>query len=445
MQQPSIQQKIHWKPQAKQEIALARIEDEILFGGSRGGGKTDAGQAWLLYDKDNPKYRALVIRRNATDLEDWIDRAKAMFAPAGGVFVGNTFNFPSGARIRTGHLKDDNAYSKYQGHEYQKILMEELTHIPNEADYEKLRASCRSTVVGIKPQIFATTNPDGPGRKWVKKRWNIPDRPTDIVISSDERTGLSRIFIPSKLQDNQVLMENDPGYIKQLESITDDELREAWLEGSWAGFGIKGSYYKTQIQQAHKEGRIKNVPYEAMLPVYTWWDLGVGDSTAIGFFQVLGNEWRVIDYYEASGEGLAHYIGVLREKGYVYEDHYAPHDIEVREFSSGKSRLEMAKELGIHFKIAPKLSIDDGINAARSRFNTVYFDAVKCERLLEALANYQKEWNDKLGDFKNAPLHDWSSHAADMWRYWAVTQIRRPDTEFQNRILRNRMNSGTMK
>jgi len=444
MQQQQTSQKIHWQPQSKQEIALARIEDEVLFGGSRGGGKTDAGQAWLLYDKDNAKYRALVIRRNATDLEDWIDRAKAMFAPAGGVFVGNTFNFPSGARIRTGHLKDDNAYSKYQGHEYQKILIEELTHIPNESDYEKLRASCRSTVVGIKPQIFATTNPDGPGRKWVKKRWNIPDRPTDMVISTDERTGLSRIFIPSRLQDNQVLMQNDPGYIKQLESITDDELREAWLEGSWAGFGIKGSYYKTQIQQAYKEGRIKNVPYEQMLPVYTWWDLGVGDSTSIGFFQVLGNEWRIIDYYEASGEGLAHYIGVLRDKGYVYEQHYAPHDIEVRELSSGKSRVEMAKELGIHFQVAPKLSIDDGINAVRSRFNTLYIDVTKCERLIEALSNYQKEWNDKLGDFKNAPLHDWSSHAADMMRYWAVTQIRRPDTELNDRVLRNRMNRGTM-
>jgi len=453
-----MEQKIHWKPQPKQEIALARSEDEILFGGSRGGGKTDAGQAWLMYDLAHPKYRALVIRRNATDLEDWIDRAKAMFAPAGGVFVGTTFNFPSGARIRTGHLKDDNAYSKYQGHEYQKQLVEELTHIPSESDYEKLLASCRSTVPGIKPQIFATTNPDGPGRKWVKKRWNIPDQPTDLVRTVDAKTGRTRVFIPSRLQDNQVLMDNDPGYIKQLESITDDELREAWLEGSWAGFGIKGSYYKQQIRQAYEENRITSVPYDTFSPVHTWWDLGIGDAMTVGFFQFVGKEAHVIDYYEASGEGIAHFVSVLASKGYVYGRHYAPHDIMARELGTGVSRYETAKSLGLTFETrwvndkelsaVPMLGVDDGINALRAKFNTLWFDAIKCERLIECLSNYQKEWNDKMGEFKNAPLHDWSSHAADMMRYFAVTPLEaKVDASkiMGERILRNRMANSTMR
>lgn len=430
--------KIQWQPQPKQEIALASNEDEILYGGARGGGKTDAGQAWLLYDIDKARYRALVIRRNATDLDDWIDRAKVMFAPAKGVYVGDTFNFPSGARIRTGHLKDDNAYTKYQGHEYQKLLLEEITHIASEGNYEKLLGSCRSTIPEIKPQVFATTNPDGAGYTWVKKRWNIPDRPEGIIRTKDEKTGRTRVFIPSKVQDNPVLMTIDPGYVKYLESIQDDDLREAWLNGSWSGITLKGAYYVKQLQDMRKENRIGNVPYEPSLPVHTWWDLGVGDSTAIGFFQFVGRECRMIDYLEASGEGLNYYINELRLKGYTYGEHYAPHDIAVREFSSGKSRQEIAQVLGITFNVVPNIPIDDGINATRMRLKGLWIDHTKCAQFIDLIGQYQKEWNDKMGDYKSHPLHDWTSHGADMIRYWAVTNPPSIDFYLENRVMENR-------
>jgi len=438
-------QKVHWKAQPKQEIALQSNEDEILYGGARGGGKTDAGQAWLLYDIDKPRYRALVIRRNATDLDDWIDRAKHMFAPANGVYTGDTFTFPSGAKVRTGHLKDDNAYSKYQGHEYQKLLLEEITHIASESNYEKLLGSVRSTIPEIKPQVFATTNPDGPGYKWVKKRWNIPDTPTDAVRYKDEKTGRTRIFIPSRVQDNPTLMNTDPGYIKYLESIQDDDLRDAWLNGSWNGITLKGAYYRQQLQKARAEGRIGNVPHEPMLPVYTWWDLGMGDSTCIGFFQFVGTEIRMIDYFEASGEGLNYYANVLKAKGYTYADHYAPHDIEVRELGTGKSRKEIALNYGISFLVTPNLPIDDGINATRIRFSRLWIDETKCEAFIDAIGQYQKEWNDKMGDYKLRPLHDWTSHAADMLRYMSVTNIYTVDSQFQARVQNNRSNQKSFK
>lgn len=424
--------KIHWEPQSKQAIALARTEDEVLYGGGRGGGKTDAGQAFLLYDKDNPRYRALVIRRNAVDLSDWIDRARSMYAPCGAEFAGDTFTFPSGAKIRTGHLGADDAYQRYQGHEYQKVLIEELTHIPTEALYEKLLGSCRSTVPGITPQVFATTNPDGPGYEWVKNRFGIPDQPDFSKVYENTRDERKLVFIPAKLEDNPILMEHDPGYGKYLRSIGDEDLKKAWLEGSWQGMSAPGAYYKNQIAQAHRDGRITKVPYDEALPVHTWWDLGVGDSTCIGFFQTIGTEWRMIDYYEASGEGLSHYKRVLDEKGYIYGDHYAPHDIEVRELGSGKSRLEIARSLGINFRIVPKLSIEDGINAVRTRFNTLYIDKDKCAVAIKAINSYQKEWNEKMGEFKPHPLHNWASHCADMIRYWAVTPYSGPleETEF---------------
>lgn len=430
--------KIHWSPQPKQQIALQSNEDEILYGGARGGGKTDAGQAWLLYHIDKPRYRALVIRRNATDLSDWIDRARHMYSPAGGVYTGDCFTFPSGAKIRTGHLKDDNAYSKYQGHEYQNILLEEITHISSESNYEKILGSCRSTVPGIKPQVFATTNPDGPGYSWVKKRWDIPDVPTDVIRTKDQRTGRTRVFVPSRVQDNPKLMDADPGYIKYLESIQDDDLRDAWLNGSWTGITLKGAYYTKQLQAARDEGRIGNVPYEPMLPVYTWWDLGVGDSTAIGFFQFAGMECRMIDYFEASGEGLNFYINELHNKGYTYAQHFAPHDIAVREFSTGKSRKEIAAMLGIDFEVVPNLPIEDGINAVRLRLRGLWIDKEKCATFINAISQYQKEWNDKMGDYKAHPLHDWTSHAADMLRYWAVSKITTPDIYMQHKVYENR-------
>lgn len=160
-------------------------------------------------------------------------------------------------------------------------------------------------------------------------------------------------------------------------------------------------------------------------------DLGIGDSTAIWFYQQTGLEVRIIDYYEQSGVGLSHYAGVLRDlkdtRGYVYEDeHIAPHDIEVRELGSGKSRLETAAELGIRFRIAPKLSIDDGIEAVRMLLPRCWFDEVRCNVGLEALRQYKAEYDAKRQVYKPRPEHDWTSHAADAFRYLAVG-IRTPE------------------
>jgi phage terminase large subunit len=184
---------------------------------------------------------------------------------------------------------------------------------------------------------------------------------------------------------------------------------------------VVGAYYGAQLKRAEDEKRITNVPYESSVPVNTYWDLGVGDATTIWFVQTVCKEIRLIDYYETSGEGLDHYARILREKNYVYGDHYAPHDIEVRELSSGKSRLEIATSLGINFKIAPKLSLDDGINAARQIFNQCWFDSEHCARGINALKNYRKEWDEKNKVYKDRPKHDWSSHGADGFRYFAVS------------------------
>lgn len=181
-----------------------------------------------------------------------------------------------------------------------------------------------------------------------------------------------------------------------------------------------GAIYKSELEAVRATKRITAVPHDPALPVTTVWDLGVSDSTSIWFLQQLGREVRVIDYYEATGEGLPHYAQVLQSKGYLYKRHYAPHDIQVRELGSGRSRIETAASLGIKFEITPNISIEDGIHAARMIFPRCWFDEQKTKRGIECLSNYRREYNDKMGEFKATPVHDWASHAADAWRYVAV-------------------------
>jgi len=188
---------------------------------------------------------------------------------------------------------------------------------------------------------------------------------------------------------------------------------------------VMGSYYGSAIQKAEQQGRISSVPYEQSLPVHTAWDLGMDDSMTIWFFQVASMEIRFIDYYENSGEGLAHYALKLQEKKYIYGNHFGPHDIQVRELGTGKSRYEVANSLGIKFTVAPILDVDDGINAARSVFGQCWFEKDKCSRGLAALRNYKKDWNEKNMVFRNNPLHNWASHGADAFRTFAVCN-RRP-------------------
>lgn len=184
---------------------------------------------------------------------------------------------------------------------------------------------------------------------------------------------------------------------------------------------IAGAYYAKQIQQAEDDKRITTVPHESGLSVNTYWDLGMRDSTAIWFVQIVGKEIRLIDYYEGSGEALSHYVQELDRKGYTYGEHYLPHDVEVRELGTGKSRKEVLAKLGLRVRVVPKLPIEDGINVLRMIFNQLWFDKGRCKEGLNALKNYRKEYDDKNQKYKDRPLHDWSEHASSALRYFAVS------------------------
>jgi len=185
---------------------------------------------------------------------------------------------------------------------------------------------------------------------------------------------------------------------------------------------VKGAYYADVVMEARRSNRITEVPYKQGWPVRTWWDLGMSDSTVILFFQKVGMEWRWFDYYENSGESFEHYAEVLQKKGYVYGEHYAPHDIEHESLQTGHSLLETARRLGIRFKVVPKLDINEGIQAVRRRFRELWIDEDKCKNAIDKISLYRKKWDDKRGEYMSKPYHDSNSHVSDALRYWAVTK-----------------------
>lgn len=412
-----------WKPTPLQERALMCPAFEILFGGARGGGKTEAGLVWLLFNIKNPQYVAVVLRKHFIDLKEWLGRAKRFYKPFGAEFKdgGRQIVFPSGASIFTGHLKEEDAYTRYQGWEIHKLLIEEASHIPDEALYEKLLASVRSTT-NINPQVFLTSNPDGPGADWLMRRFRIDDIAQNNKMFKAESG--TRIYIPATVDDNPYLKEKDPRYVKYLESLP-SKLRDMWRYGRWGDYDIEGAYYAEILKRARDAGRITNIPIEPQLPTVTAWDLGIHDYNTIWVIQVYGRELRAVAYYENCNEGLNHYVNWLgdfrKSYGVTYTKHYAPHDVKVRELTSGRSRLEIANEMGIAFEVAPNISIADGINATRNVLENMFFDIKRCERGIKALRKYRKEYDVNKQVFKDRPIHDWTSHAADAMRIFAVS------------------------
>lgn len=185
--------------------------------------------------------------------------------------------------------------------------------------------------------------------------------------------------------------------------------------------GVEGSYYSKYIDRMKLNGQIGIVPWESCAKVHTAWDIGVRDSTSIIFFQVIGQTVRIIDCYEKSKEGLEHYIGVINSKPYLYGRHIAPHDIRVKEFGSGMTRIEKAKQLGINFVVSNEVSIMDGIESCRSAFSKIWIDEVKCATLIKSLENYRQEYDAKKKVYKSVPLHDIYSHFCDSFRYLCVS------------------------
>lgn len=213
----------------------------------------------------------------------------------------------------------------------------------------------------------------------------------------------------------------DPGELQLAKRDLSDDQYEQEFECSFDA-AVIGAYYAKQMQAAVKDGRICGVPYEPASLTWTAWDLGIRDATAIWFAQIVGREIHLIDYYEASGVDLGHYVREIMARPYTYAGHIVPHDAQAKELGTGKSRLEVLESLQLkNITVAPIHRIEDGINAVRVFLPKCWFDAKKCERGTEALTLYRSEWDAERKVLKPHPLHDWTSHASDAMRYLAWT------------------------
>lgn len=253
-------------------------------------------------------------------------------------------------------------------------------------------------------EIWATFNPAHPDdATW--QRFVVNQQPNSWVCNVNWS---DNPWFPDVLRDE----------MEHLKATDFEEYEYIW-EGKFRQF-TDGSIYKKEIIEARRNNRTGLSCYDQALPVHTAWDLGMADSTSIWFAQVHRNEIRLIDYYENNGEGFPHYAQVLAQKGYLYGDHWAPHDIQVRELGSGLSRMEVARSLGINFRIAPRQSLEDGIHAVRMAMPRMWFDK-KVDRAVDSLALYRREKNDRTGEYRTTPVHDQHSHTADALRYLCLS------------------------
>ena len=437
----AVEEVIAWAATEKQAEFLSATEFEVLFGGAAGGGKTDGllvdalGLSPLVEAKpahiEKRAYQAIIFRKTYPDLKDIIDRSHEIYLDydrrAKFDKQAHVWKFPSGARIEFGYIQRDVERFRYRGRAFQYVGWEEVTLWPTDQPYVYLIGRVRTTDPTIPLYVRSTTNPDGPGFKWVKDRFRIQTQgaPTRLEVQmKDTETGetftRSRRFIPAKLSDNPHLGTE---YRANLLLLDEDD-QKRMLRGLWETPKIKGAYYTAEIERARADERICKLPYIRSAPVDTFWDLGLSEdsgTTAIWCSQRVAQQQRFLKSFEAHSEPLDFYVKWLLDTGYVFGRHFLPHDAGVRRLGKHnvKSWKELLQELlpGHTFVLVPVISeIGIGIEQTRAKFDECVFDEEGCAEGISALENYRREWDEEHQTYRSYPLHDWCSNYADAFR-----------------------------
>jgi phage terminase large subunit len=296
---------------------------------------------------------------------------------------------------------------------------------------------------GLRNNITKIKSFEGVDRVWIEEAQTVSKSSWEVLIPTIRKEG-SEIWVTfnPELETDETYRRfvihppigakvvkinwNDNPWFPMTLRREKDELKERDLDAYlnvWEGncrVTLDGAIYAKELRLAQEEGRIRTVPYDMAKPVYTFFDLGWADNTSIWFAQTVSGELRLIDYYGNHQMPIQHYIAVLQNKGYLYGTDWLPHDARAKEQGSGRSIEEIMIAAGRNVRIVPRLSVSDGINAARTIFNRCYFDEQKCAEGLQSLRHYRYDVDPDTKQFSDRPLHDWSSHAADAFRYFAV-------------------------
>lgn len=309
-------------------------------------------------------------------------------------------DFINGARIR---LYGAESYERMRGLGFYHVVMDEMANINPLAWTEVIRPALSDLAPHSKATFIGT-----PAGK--NAFWSIYDN----AVRSDDWLALCL-----KASETGIL---PPEEIHAAKSMMSPNSYAQEFECDFQA-AIEGSYYGALMVDLENDGRLTNVPIDPHAQVHTAWDLGIGDSTAVIMFQTAGMEIRIVDAFEASGCGLDYYARELQRKqeehGFVFGTHYFPHDVGVRELSTGRSRIESLRDLGIEPTIVPRLPIDDGISATRRLFPRFWIDE-KLNHFCECIKQYRVEFDTKRKVYLLRPLHDWTSHFADALRMLSV-------------------------
>ena len=295
---------------------------------------------------------------------------------------------------------------------------------------------------------------------WVEEAQSVSADSINTLVPTIRKAGSRLIWTFNRLTENDPVWElivkkaDDRTFVQRInsdaiESLLSKEIIEErekmridnpeMFEHVWLGEPMTaktGSVFGKQLAQARNEGRITKVPYDASTGVYTAWDLGIGDSTVIWFFQVVGREIHFIDHYEGSNEDLGHYISYIQNKPYQYTTHFLPHDSKARELQTGMTRVEFFNNHGIYNIeiLRPtnfSLGQDDIDLVARPKFSLCWFDEEKCQRGLECLRAYHYEYDEKNKLLRNKPEHDWSSHSSSAFIYALMAKTEQLDVKLK--------------
>ena len=294
---------------------------------------------------------------------------------------------------------------------------------------------------------------------WVEEAQSVSMNSIDVLIPTVRKEGSFLIWTMNRLTEEDPVWvriaknPDDRTYVKQVNSTEIERLlspevvheREKMrqenpelYEHVWLGMPLTantGSVFGKQLARAREDGRIGTVPYDESLGVYTAWDLGIGDATAIWFFQVTtGGEIHFIDHYESSGEDLGHYISVIQNKPYQYNKHFLPHDANARELQTNMARVDFFRNRGINNVdvLRPTrftLGQDDISLVARPKFSKCWFDEKKCKRGLECLRAYHYEYDDRNKLLKDKPCHDWASHSSSAFIYAMMAETEQVEVQ----------------
>ena len=376
--------KFQWTQTQEQALKLVRdYKFVLLFGGSR------SGKTFVLVNK--------VIARALKEEAE-------LFA-----------KFSNESEIWFSYLDDSKNADAVLGKEYNTIYLNEVSEISYKS-FEKAQTRL-SLKNGLKNRMYCDCNPPGKWH-WAYKVFIEKVNPkTKEKLSNPDKFG-SMLLNP---KDNIANLPED--YLETLSNLSEDE-KNRFLLGLWTE-GISGGIYTKEMAQAEQDGRITSVPFDNDFFVWTFWDIGMDDATAIWFVQFVGDEIHLIDYYQNNNQSALHYLEVLKQKqqefGYRYNKLILPHDGRVREWTNGRSRAETLEQQGFKTEVVKASSIADGINACKLIFSKCWFDKVKCEEGISALSNYHRKENPIAMTYSNEPEHDWASHGADSFRLMGVS------------------------